>query len=85
MKKSIIDSYSDVAFSEIVKLSTSYRDCARRLGYFAYGNVVLTPIRKRIEELSIDISHFYTTNPTKRTEENVFCENSTASSRVLRK
>ena len=85
MKKSIIDSYSDVAFSEIVKLSTSYRDCAKRLGYFAYGNVVLTPIRERVEKLDIDTSHFYTTKPTKRTEENVFCENSTASSKVLRK
>ena len=56
MKKSIIDSYSDVAFSEIVKQSSSYRDCAKRLGYSAYGNVVLTPIRERIEKLDIDIS-----------------------------
>ena len=84
MKKNILDSYSDVAFCQIVSISNSYRDCAKKLGYFAYGNVVLNPIRERVEKLSIDTSHFYTTKNTKRTKENVFCENSTASSKTLR-
>ena len=42
-------------------------------------------ISKRVKELNCDISHFNTKTPVKRSEENIFIENSTAEQSTLRK
>lgn len=85
MSKGILNSYSDVAFANIVKNSNSYSDCVRKLGYKACSGDTLKLIKGRIESLDIDISHFYQSNQVERTFENVFCENSTARGNTVRR
>ena len=85
MGKGILNSYSDVAFINIVKSSDSYKDCARKLGYKSCTGDVTKLIKQRIDKLNIDTSHFYSSKGEKRNLENVFCENSTAYGTVLRR
>ena len=72
LSKGILNSYSDIAFANIVKCSDSYKDCARKLGYKACSGDTLKLIKGRIESLNIDVSHFYQKNKKVRTVENVF-------------
>lgn len=81
---SILSNYSDEEFIKIVQESTSINDCLYNLGYNSVSGSVSQLIRKRIEELNIDISHFGGKKPIKRNEENIFIENSTAVQAVLR-
>ena len=85
MSKGILNSYSDVAFANIVKNSNSYSDCVRKLGYKACTGVLIRLVRERIKLLDIDISHFVKHESIKRSFDNVFCKNSTAKGKVLRK
>ena len=84
MKNSIIDSFSDKAFIKIVKSSFTYKECATKLGYNAFGGVILLKIKERIKLLDIDISHFTNNKGKRRTFEEVFCKDSEVDNGVLR-
>lgn len=82
----LIDNYSLTDLEIIIKNSKSFSEVANKLGYTNLsGN--LPTLRKRIEEYNIDTSHFSgrVVIQTKRNEENVFIENSTASQATLRR
>lgn len=77
MKLSLMDTYSDKDFETIVKNSYSYADCMKNLGYNAASGNSLHMLKKKIERMEIDTTHFETNKPQriKRTRENVFIEN----------
>ena len=84
--KALLDTYSNEEFIQIVKQSNSMSELSKKLGYSSKSGDSLARIRKRIDELQISTEHFSLINrrPMKRTEENVFIENSTASQKTLR-
>lgn len=81
----IIDKFTKEELEEIVKHCCSYRELAKQLGYVSIGNNGNT-IKSRLTKYNISTEHFTgkSKGSTKRTEENVFCLNSTASQAVLR-
>ena len=85
-KIALIDTYSDEDFTNIVKNSFSMAEVARKLGYTSHSGSNGERIRKRIDELKISTQHFSLSHKRliRREEQNVFCENSTASQRTLR-
>jgi len=55
------------------------------LGYNSFSGKTLANLKLRIQSLNLSISHFTSnTNPTKRSVENIFIENSTAAQKTLR-
>ena len=81
---SVIDNYTTEELEEIVKSSYSYKECLLNLGYFSNSGDSTARLRKKLQELNIDVSHFTSSQPIKRNEENIFIENSTAVQKVLR-
>lgn len=61
------------------------RDFARNLGYKSYSGDAGARIRQKVNKLGLSDEHFIEKRPIKRTEENIFCENSTADQSTLRK
>ena len=82
---SLLDNYSNEEFAAIVSTSYSYKECLHNLGYHSNSGDSTNKLKKRIQDLQLDISHFKSTTPTKRTEENIFVENSTANQSTLRR
>ncbi len=80
----IIDSYSIKELEEIVKNSYSFKEVILKLGYKTQCGSNIKTVRSRLKDLNIDYSHFTSTIQIKRTYENVFCKNSTASQNILR-
>ena len=81
-----MDSYTNEDFAQIVAESNSYADCLRRLGYGSNSGNSTHVLKEKITQLNISVEHFnQNTGGIKRTEENVFCENSTADQKTLRK
>lgn len=81
----LIDKYSNEEFEQIVAQSTSLKEVAQKLGYTAFSGDLSNRIKQKIETLQISIVHFNSiVNPTKRNEENIFIQNSTASQKTLR-
>lgn len=81
----LVDKYTKDELSEIVSNSFSMKEVVEKLNYStAHGSNYIT-VKKRIDEYGISINHFKSTNPVKRTEDNVFCKNSTASQITLRR
>ena len=78
------ENYSHKEIEQIVALSTSYKDFARKIGYShtCSGDTV----KMLCEKLKgYDTSHFgQKTQSIERNEDNIFIENSTASQKVLR-
>ena len=84
--KSIVYSYSNEEFIEIVKSSTSYAECMRKLGYKSISNDSVKVLKRRINELNLSTEHFINAiHNIKRTNDNVFCKDSTADQKTLRK
>lgn len=82
---SLLNQYSDDEFIQIVKLSTSYMDLSKKLGYNSCSGDLIATFKKRIEQLNIDTSHFNRVERIDRNEDNIFIENSTASQKTLRR
>lgn len=81
-----IDQYSKEELQKIVKNSFSLKEVARKLGYSTDSGSNNKTIKSRLEKYNIDYSHFTSnTNLVQRNEQNVFCENSTASQQTLRR
>lgn len=82
-----IDTYTNEQFQEIVKTSDNLKEVATKMGYTSYSGSTAERIRKRIDLLNISTNHFSNGHkrPQKRTPENIFIENSTASQKTLRR
>lgn len=81
----LIDNFSKEEIIRIVKQSTTYLECLQKMGYNSNSGSATNRLRQVIQEYDIDISHFHQKFPIKRTEENIFVENSTATQKVLRR
>ena len=81
---SLMDKYSDEEFARAVQQSFSYKECLKNLGYTSNSSSSTNRLKKKIEKLCIDVSHFTSSIPITRSEENIFVKDSTASQRVLR-
>lgn len=81
----IIDNFTKEELQDIVSECTSMRQLYLRLGYKAASST--STIKKVLKEYNISIEHFtfLPQGTTKRTFENIFCENSTASQAVTRR
>lgn len=85
-KVSLLSSYTDEEFKQIVKISNSYHDLSKKLGYNSHSSDLKNLIEKRIKELNCDINHFVKHGKgIERKPENIFIENSTADQSTLRK
>ena len=85
MSRSLIDNYSKEALEEIVQQSYCYRDVLKKIGYYTVTGNANDALKKKIAQYNIDISHFTYQKGIVRTQENVFCNNSTATQAVLRR
>lgn len=82
----LIDQYTKEEFEQIVKHSHTIKEVISKLGYSTCNGRNSDTVKKRIEKYNIDISHFTSTvSPIKRSEDNIFIENSTASQATLRR
>ena len=83
--KTIYDQYTHEELEQIISISTSWKDFARKLGYSnsPSGDTIKMLQRKAA---NFDTSHFtpYQERIVIRSAENVFVENSTVSQKVLR-
>ena len=80
-----IDNFIEQELREIVENSFSMNEVIDKLEYATHSGGSHNTVKKRIELYNIDISHFGSIKGIKRTEENVFIENSTASQATLRR
>ena len=84
MANALVDNFTKEDLEQIVKESHSYRDVIKKVGYTTVSGGNTKTVRSRIEKYGIDTSHFSNNGAMIRTEENVFCKDSTASQKVLR-
>lgn len=82
----IVDNFTKEELEQIVKESKSYREVIKKVGYTTVSGGNNKTVKNRIEKYGIDTSHFSIAGQRgiTRTEENVFCKDSTASQRTLR-
>lgn len=80
----IVDNFSKEQLQQLILESHSYKELLRKLGYASGGGHSYQTVQKRVEAYGLDTTHFQEKHSIKRTEENVFCENSTATQKVLR-
>ena len=82
---SIISECDINLLKKYVKESNSIRELQIKLGYSPNSGVTKT-IKDYCQKNDISLDHFTSLaqNKIKRTEENVFCENSTAAQKILR-
>ena len=87
MLKSLMDTYSNEEFTEIVLSSNSYKECLLKLGYASNSGDATKNLKAKIEKMNIDTSHFSidASNKIDRSRENVFVENSTCAQKTLRR
>lgn len=85
MNHNIINKYSEEELRALVADSYSIRELQRKMGYTSVGANYQT-IWRRIKKYGISTSHFkpVARDNIKRTVENVFCKDSTASQHALR-
>ena len=81
---SLIEKYSKQELEQIIQLSSSYTDFAKRLGYTSFSGDLCNRIKEVLKENEITIS-FKERKPIERNAENIFIENSTATQSTLRK
>lgn len=76
---------SDVEFETLIKESKNYSDCLRKLDLSVRGSASRSVLKKRINELNLDISHFnsrykYYTEENRNknfySNEEIFCKDS---------
>lgn len=80
-----IDNFTEQELREMVNNSISFRELSRKIGYASLGDNEKT-IKKRLNEYNISTDHFtgLPKSYVKRTEENTFIKNSSATQKVLR-
>lgn len=80
----IIDKTSDEDFIEIIKNSTNFKEVAIKLGYKGVARSTKKFIEERIYFLGLSIDHFTSVSPRKLSDQDIFCENSTVTRKVMR-
>lgn len=81
----LIDNYSKEELQQIVQQSFSMNEVIDKLGYATHSGSNSLTVKSRLEKYGISIEHFTHRTPVKRTEENIFIKDSTASQHTLRK
>lgn len=82
----LVDRYSKEELTQIIQQSKNLNEVIDKLGYATHSGSNSETVKKRIIKYNIDISHFNSVlNPIKRTEDNIFIKNSTASQATLRR
>ena len=85
MPNALVDNFSIEELKQIVQTCNSYKELLIKLGYHSRNGNSYKTVKKRIETNNIDTTHFQDYHSIKRTEENIFIENSTATQAVLRR
>ena len=80
----LIDKYTKEELEQIVQQSASLREILKKMGYTSCSGDTYKVIKEKFDNLGISYNHFEKQIPTKRTEENIFIENSTAAQHTLR-
>ena len=81
----IVDNYSKEEFEKIAKESKTIPDFLKNLGYKSDSTKTRDVLMRKVNEYNLDISHLkQRPESIKRSEENIFIENSTASQHTLR-
>lgn len=71
---------------DIVQNSTSFKEVLRKLGYTSNSGDSTRRLREKLNENNISYEHFVLNqNNQKRTFDNIFCKDSTADQKTLRK
>ncbi len=81
----LIDNFTEEQLRKIVEESSNYTEVLRKIGYTVFGGRNHNTLKARLEKYQISVEHFTTKPPTQRTEDNVFCINSTAAQATLRR
>lgn len=84
MAQALVDKYSKEELEAIVKSSNSIREVIDKLGYSTVSGNNSATVKNRIEKYNISTEHFTSVKGIKRTVENIFIKNSTASQKVMR-
>lgn len=79
-----VDNFTKEELEQFVQQSHSYRQLVSLLGYSSSNGNTYKIVQERINKYGIDTSHFQERHSIVRTVENVFCEKSTATQKVLR-
>ncbi len=86
MKLPLMDKYSDEEFKKIVAESKTYKDCLLRLGYVSNSGDNTNRLKKKIQDMGLDTSHFEARAPARKlSPEIIFVEDSTVDQEVLRR
>lgn len=85
MKHTVMDQITDKEFEQIVEKSFSYREVARECGYCCISGASSNIVKKRIQKLNLDISHFKKPYPIYRQDDEIFIEDSKVDQTTLRK
>lgn len=82
-----VDLLSKEELEEIVNSSKTLQEVLRKIGYSSVSGANRNTVQKRIDKYNISTEHFTkgVSNGIQRTEENVFCVNSTATQATLRR
>ena len=80
----LVDKYTPEELQNYANQSTSMKDLIFKLGYSSKNGTTYKTIEKRLQKYNIDISHFQERHNIKRSPENIFIEDSTATQKVLR-
>ena len=83
-KMSLLDTFSDEEFKDIVLTSSSIKEVCMKLGYVGHSGANGNRIKNRMAELGLNETQFKTLHRIDRNVENVFIENSTAAQKTLR-
>lgn len=81
-----VDLLSKQELESIVKNSRTLQEVLKKIGYSSASGANRKTVQKRIDKFLISTKHFTKGVGVgiKRTEQNVFCKNSTATQRILR-
>ena len=81
----LIDRFTKEELKNIVENSLTMREVLSQIGYSTVGGDNHKTVKNRLQKYGIDMSHFtHPLNTTKRTPENIFIKDSTASQKTLR-
>ena len=81
----LINEYSKEELNRIVKISNSWKNLARNLGYKSNSGDLKNRLQKKVNEMGLDTSHFKHIETTSRNENNIFIKDSTADQSTLRR
>lgn len=83
--KSLIDKYTKEELEQIVTNSKSISEVILKLGYSTKSGGNSKTVKDRLKKYNISIEHFSRNGGIKRTIDNIFCKNSTASQSTVRR